>query len=175
VGDLAESSHPLPARIKPGTPSIQPSTCASETDANQGHGFVVRTNEPFDYNGAQTYFKSIYWHLVDFATQPQFKPPIATDGTGTPIKAGDLLGYADNTGVTSGDHLHFGLKPQAPGEDNGLWYNVAQNNGYLGAIDPTPYFNGLFAQDIPTLTKLYQALLTALQHMIPLLRSNITR
>ncbi len=27
--DLAESSHPLPARIKSGTPNNQPSTCSS--------------------------------------------------------------------------------------------------------------------------------------------------
>lgn len=122
-----------------------------EVDVNQGDGFVIRTNEQFDYNDGQAFFKSIYWHLCS-ANDPQFKPLIPTDGKGYPVKAGDLIGYADNTGApyeSTGDHLHFGLKPQAQsGEPDFAWYNVKQQNGYLGAIDPTPYWNGLFAEDI---------------------------
>lgn len=127
-----------------------------EIDGSQGHGVVLRTNELFDYANSdgsvsQVYFKSIYWHMIDSSKEPQFRSPVeghdAISG-GLPIKAGDLLGYADTTGLSTGDHLHYGLKPCLPGEPVGTWYNVLQDNGYMGAIDPQPYFNGLFAEDI---------------------------
>jgi murein DD-endopeptidase MepM/ murein hydrolase activator NlpD len=125
-------------------------TAFVETDSGQGHGVVLITHETFEYNMQHVYFKTIYWHLID-------NIPVKN---GQQIKAGDLLGYADNTGLSTGDHLHFGLKPILPGVpptagdapdlNIGGWVNVEQNNGYLGAIDPRPYFNGLFAADIPS-------------------------
>lgn len=122
-----------------------------EIDSSSGHGVVIRSDTPYDYNGQQVFFKTIYWHFCDQDKEPQFTSPIKEtnpNNQGQPVKAGDLIGYADNTGVTSGDHLHFGMKIQAQNESNGAFYNLEQNNGYLGAIDPTPYFNGLYAQDI---------------------------
>lgn len=126
-----------------------------QIDAGGGHGVVLITNEQFDYNGGQAYFKTIYWHMVDGLKEPKFQSPIA-DKTGfVPIKIGDLLGYADSTGVSSGSHLHFGLKPVIPGENLGNWDNVSQTNGYFGAIDPMPYFFDIEAlQDQLTATQL---------------------
>ncbi len=119
-----------------------------ETDPNGGEGIVIRTTETFDYESSQVYFKSIYWHLCDGKKEPQFASPImCTDITrpGQLIKTGDLIGYSDNTGFpneSTGEHLHFGLKPMAmTGEYPGQFANYAQTNGFLGAIDPTPYFN----------------------------------
>lgn len=110
-----------------------------EEDENQGFGVVLITNQPFDYVIGQVYFKTIYWHLINDI-------PVKT---GDAVKAGDLLGYANNTGLSTGDHLHFGLKPVlSSNEPPFAWETINPNNGYLGAIDPTPYFNGLFAQDI---------------------------
>lgn len=123
-----------------------------QIDNSGGHGVVLVTNEKFDYAddpSGQAYFKTIYWHFCDGLKEPQYQSPIA-DKTGfVGVKQGDLLGYADSTGQSTGDHLHFGLKPVAQGENWGTWYNVSQNNGYLGAIDPLPYFEGYFAQNIP--------------------------
>ncbi len=124
--------------------AVHDGICYPEVDDKGGNGVVIRTLQPFDYNGTQCYFKSIFWHLIKSD---------AVVKTGQQVKAGDLIGYADNTGLSTGDHLHFGLKPQQWNENNWTWVNVNDANGYLGAIDPTPYFNGLYAEDIPVIQK----------------------
>ena len=123
-------------------------------DSNEGWGVVVRTLEPKEYKEGTAYFKSIYWHMVK-----EFPVKV-----GQKVKAGDFIGYADNTGKSTGAHLHFGLKPQARGENDWTWWNLEQGNGFAGAIDPTPYFNGYFAQDS-------QAILAIYRQIIGLLRS----
>lgn len=126
--------------------------CYPEIDSQGGNGVVIRTNQSYDYTGpnapasGQVYFKTIYWHLIQ---------DDAVVKTGQIVKAGDLIGYADSTGASTGDHLHFGLKPQAYNEQNFSWYNVDQGGGYLGAIDPMPYFNGYFAVDAPKVLGVY--------------------
>lgn len=132
-----------------------------ETDDQQGHGVVLITNDPFPYKADKAYFKTIYWHMCDPIKEPKFASPIFT-AIGGPninkhidIRRGDLLGYCDSTGFSGGDHLHFGLKPILPNtqfmvEDAtdvgiGNWRNVEQANGYLGAINPTPYWTGRYA------------------------------
>jgi len=114
-----------------------------EIDDQQGHGVILCTQEQFDYKTEQAYFKSIYWHMCDSSKEPQYRSPIEsytdTSKDGLLVKRGDLLGYADTTGLSTGDHLHFGLKPMLlryPGDS----VNIEQNNGYMGAIDPQPYF-----------------------------------
>ena len=57
------------------------------------------------------------------------------------------MGTADNTGCSTGAHLHFGLKPIAQGENDWTWTNSEQTNGYFGAIDPAPYFVGISAYE----------------------------
>lgn len=106
-------------------------------DAAEGYGVVLRTHEPKEYDGGIAYFKSIYWHLIKTI-------PVKV---GQKVKAGTLIGFADNTGASSGDHLHFAIKPQSRGENDWTWDNVEQNNGFNGAIDPTPYFNKFHAVD----------------------------
>ncbi|MBR1973009.1 MAG: peptidoglycan DD-metalloendopeptidase family protein [Oscillospiraceae bacterium] len=51
-------------------------------------------------------FKSIYMHLSGFAI-----------GNGTNVSAGQLIGYTGSTGVSTGDHLHFGISK------NGVYVN----------------------------------------------------
>ena len=136
-------------------------TCYPEIDVKQGNGVVIRSDKPYTYNGAEVYFKTIYWHLVKSD---------AVVKTGQKVKAGDLIGYADNTGFSNGDHLHFGLKPQAWNENNWSWYNVEQGSGYLGAIDPMPYFNKFYATDAKkVISILTQILMIAKRRVVELL------
>lgn len=47
------------------------------------------------------------------------------------INEGEVIGHSDNTGNSSGPHLHFGYRPK----------NYNPNNGFLGYQDPIPLFN----------------------------------
>lgn len=100
-------------------------------DGSGGLGVVIRTNEPFELqDGSISYVKTIYWHLK--------KDSLKVTG-GQTVKAGQQIAEADNTGFSTGSHLHWGLKPIAKGENDWTWYNVEQDNGLGGAIDPMPY------------------------------------
>ncbi len=98
-------------------------TCYPRIDNHGGNG--VRLETGLGTGG----YATIYWHLIQ---------DDAVVHTGTVVKAGDLLGYADNTGESTGDHLHFGL----------MLNETPWTNGYAGYTDPQPYFNGKYAEDI---------------------------
>ncbi len=111
-----------------------------QVDGSGGHGVVVITDKEYEsVDGVSSYWKTIYWHMCNPLAEPQYKSPIA-DKTGfIPVKKGDVLGYANNTGQSTGSHLHYALKPVLKGENWGTWYNMEQNNGYYGAVDALPY------------------------------------
>ena len=92
-------------------PTTGASTYHQGVDLDTGTGWsVVATRAGTAYTGygsaAGNYitidhhdgFKSIYMHLNGFAVS-----------NGTNVGAGQLIGYTGNTGVSTGDHLHFGI------------------------------------------------------------------
>lgn len=113
-----------------------------QVDEKQGHGVVITTDKEYEYKDGTAYFRSIYWHLIDNIPVKKYQK----------VKAGDVIGYADSTGLSTGDHLHFGLKPAklVPGGsiDRLETYNIEADNNMQGAIDPTLYFNGKYASDL---------------------------
>lgn len=121
-------------------------------DGSGGLGIVIRTKEPFVYRDGSAYYKTIYWHLKEGSIR--VKPD-------QEVVAGTIIALSDNTGMSTGSHLHFGLKPMAQGEQAWQWYNLEQDNGYQGAIDPLPYFTGEYADVVyPGLgARAFQALL----------------
>lgn len=117
----------------------------TEDDGNEGQGVVIISTEKREIEGVLTHYKTIYWHLCNpheaaALASPVYRYSKATKGKPMPVKRGDIIGYADNTGFSLGDHLHFGLKPVAYKEKAATWWNTKQDNGYGGAIDPMPYF-----------------------------------
>jgi hypothetical protein len=95
-----------------------------EKDMQGGIGVDVVSNEPVELkDGRKVYIKTRYWHL---------KAPVGHDKK--QVKLGDIIGLADNTGSSSGDHLHFGLKVC---DKNGN--PLEKTNGYNGGMDPEPY------------------------------------
>lgn len=111
------------------------------TDKAGGDGFWIR----FPNNTAPQ-FNIILWHMPN-AGNPTYPFQIPTGkGTVTSIKAGEFLGYTGNSGYpveSTGPHLHLGIIPcDATGEA------LNPNNGYLGCVDPQPFYNGLYAENI---------------------------
>lgn len=129
-------------------------------DGAGGQIVVLRSDKEYDYKDTVSFFKTIYVHLQkgSFKVVP-----------GQKVKAGTLLALADNTGFSTGSHLHFGLKPIYPGENEWTWWNQEQNNGFKGSIDPAPYFSGVYAVDAQVhIAKLTQVI-SLLKQMLSLL------
>lgn len=99
-------------------------------DGSNGNLIVIMTDRMFDYKDGEAYYKTYYGHLQTGS----FKVT-----AGQKVKCGDVIALSGNTGMSFGAHLHMGLKPVQKGEDAWTWFNIAQGDGYNGAIDPTPY------------------------------------
>ena len=79
--------------------------------------------------------KTVYWHMKSFPVK-----------VGEEVKRGQIIGLADNTGYSSGTHLHFMLKQT---NQNGSTING--DNSYFGAIDPWPHlvwFKNMTEEDV---------------------------
>ena len=127
--DLLASEQPVYAAMS-GTIVEQQSVPA------RGLGLGILTDEPYDFGELGThYLKLRYWHLKSF-----------NKNAGDHVNVGDIIGVSDNTGYSSGNHLHF--EGQLMDKDSGGHpYVINTNNGYYGAIDIEPYFNGKYAAD----------------------------
>ena len=80
--------------------------------------------------------KHRYWHLRDFNVK-----------AGQVVETGDLIGWADNTGYSTGHHLHRDAKEMGK-NSNGSLYIKNYDNGSFGTIDYSPYFKNAFVLDI---------------------------
>lgn len=107
-------------------------------DGSNGVLVVIKTNEQYDYQEGQSYFKTMYGHLKTGSIKVTVTQK---------VRKGEQIAEADNTGASTGSHLHWGLKPIAKGEQDWIWWNVEQENGYNGAIDPTPYMDHTYPSD----------------------------
>ena len=69
-------------------------------------------------------------------------------GETQPVQEGELLGWSDNTGFSTGPHLHLGIftKPRQTG------------NGYNGYVDPEPLLKGGEMEEITELKKQIEVL-----------------
>ena len=94
------------------------------TSSSPGYGNDLRIRN--DELGLE----ATYGHLKSFDVK-----------NGEEVEEGQLVGRADNTGMSTGPHLHFGLRRYYMGTDGSGPYWIARDNGYKGAIDPKPFFD----------------------------------
>lgn len=112
------------------------------SDLDGGLGIDVISRKKVIVHGRRTHVKFRFWHL---------KEGIESDD----VKLGDLIGYCDNTGASSGDHLHWAMKPcYSDGKSKN------KRNGYYGAEDFTPWYENTFVLDY---LKVKAQALTAIQ------------
>ena len=107
-----------------------------ETEERRGLGLGIITNKKYDLGIYGIHHVKVrYWHLAAYNVK-----------RGDQIKPGQLIGWADNTGYSAGDHLHYEIKPvyQVGNE----WWNVYQDNGYHGGINPLFFMGQLTAFEI---------------------------
>lgn len=91
---------------------------AARRDAT-GYGNHVRVEHESPEEPGVTYM-TIYGHMMDFAVQP-----------GDRVQAGQVIGRSDNTGNSTGPHLHFELRKDGV------------------AIDPAPLLVATFKTESP--------------------------
>jgi len=103
-------------------------------ERERGLGVTLITDKPYEYGPASYFFKTVYWHFDELKVEP-----------GQKIEVGNLLGYADSTGISTGNHLHMEIKPIR--KENGIYVNVLQTNGYFGAVNPLDYMVEQDAED----------------------------
>jgi len=97
----------------------------STIDSKSGFGITIVTE---DESGR---FKHIFWHNMCNAVR-----------VGQVLETGHLIALGDSTGFSTGNHVHRGLKRC---DSNN--YTLDHDNGYLGAIDPMPFYNDIFVVD----------------------------
>ena len=97
-------------------------------DGSNGNLLVLLTEEMFDYGDTQAYYKTLYGHLLEFKVK-----------AGEHVKQGQVIALADNTGASTGAHLHIGVKGVRKGEEEWEYFNIDQANGYNGATDPAQF------------------------------------
>jgi len=100
------------------------------TEPSRGLGIGIVSEQEYKWSDAfsatsgTNQIKHRYWHLAGMNVK-----------MGDKVKVGDLIGWCDNTGYSTGSHLHYETKPVKDGK------NVLQGNSMFGAIDPLPLMN----------------------------------
>ena len=95
----------------------------------------------------------ILYHLYP-SGNTEFPFQIPADGSKNLVKTGQFLAYTDNSGApveSSGPHLHVGVIPCNPD-----WTRKYPDNGFNGCVDPLPFFNGKYAEDVDIAAQVIQ-------------------
>lgn len=123
----------------------------TEVDRDGGIGIDINSAEKIEV--LDSHVKLRYWHLLKVNVFD-----------GQEIKPGDLIGWGDSTGASSGNHLHWSLKPC-----NHQGVPTYPNNGFTGAIDHSKYYDNTFILDFLNIKQqlnLYQQVVKLLHQLL---------
>lgn len=148
----------LQAGIQPIYASCDGTVIEQQTVPARGLGLGILTDEPVEMVFGTHYAKIRYWHLASFAVK-----------VGDHVQAGQLIGFSDNTGYSSGNHLHFELQPMDK-DKGGHPFLVNPPGNIAGAMSLEPYFNGFYAQDAQKVLSLYQRVIDLLKTIVATLQ-----
>ena len=99
-----------------------------QTVPARGLGLGILTDEKVELDCGTYYAKLRYWHLESFKVK-----------VGDKVTQGQQIGISDNTGYSSGNHLHFELQPME--KDKGGHPKLVNPPGSIeGAVAVESYF-----------------------------------
>lgn len=113
-----------------GTPIVAPCrmwiTYINDTDTGYGINIFAETDTQH-INGDYYKLELVFGHF-DYIIV----------GAGRWVEEGEIIGYMDSTGFSTGHHLHFGIRPIWSNDGNS-WKQMFPENGFKGYIDPEPF------------------------------------
>ncbi len=106
-----------------------------QVTAGKGYGLNARLFSPYKNNQGASRIEMLFGHLEKYSFNAGL------------VKQGSIIGWTDNTGDSSGPHLHFGIRLW---NDSGI---INYGNGYLGWIDPLPFLEGQIMENQAKIVK----------------------